>query len=111
MNRMAELTHSRVLGEREDEETSRLLPAGVACYEIAGPLFFGAAQHAMAALGAIAADVKVVVLALGHVPVIDATGLVALESTLESLRRAGRFVIIAGPLPEPRRVFEKAERA
>jgi len=81
----------------------------VALYEIAGPLFFGAAQNAMGALGAIAADVKVVVLGLGRVPVIDATGLVALESALERLRRARKFVIIAGPLPEPRRIFEKAE--
>ena len=40
---------------------------------------------------------------------IDATGLVALESALERLRRARKFVIIAGPLPEPRRIFEKAE--
>lgn len=109
MNRMAELTHSHIMQDRDDPETSRLLPAGVACYEIAGPLFFGAAQHAMAALDAIAADVRVVVIGLGHVPVIDATGLVALESALEGLQRKGRFVIIAGPLPEPRRVFEKAE--
>jgi SulP family sulfate permease len=50
----------------------------------------------------------VVVLALGSVPVIDATGLVALESALERLRRAGKLVVIAGPLPEPRRVFDKA---
>jgi len=108
MGRMAELTQARLLQD-DGDDAERLLPRGVAFYEIRGPLFFGAAQNAMGALGAIAADVQVVILGLGRVPVIDATGLVALESALERLRRARKFVIIAGPLPEPRRVFEKAE--
>ncbi|MFN8544065.1 MAG: C4-dicarboxylic acid transporter DauA [Candidatus Binatia bacterium] len=109
MNRMAELTHSRVLVEEDGAETSRVIPRGVALYEIAGVLFFGAAEQAMAAMSAIGSDVKVVVLGLGRVPVIDASGLVALESALERLRRDRKFVIIAGPLPEPRQVFERAE--
>jgi len=109
IGRMAELTQARLLQQGDDEESRRLLPRGVAFYEIRGPLFFGAAQNAMSALGAIAADVQVVILGLGRVPVIDATGLVALESALERLRRARKFVIVAGPLPEPRRIFEKAE--
>src|SRR5262249_54926763 len=109
MARMAELTHARLLQDAPDDEERRLLPRGVALYEIAGPLFFGAAQNAMGTLGAIAADIQVVILGLGRVPVIDATGLVALESALERLRRARKFVIVAGPLPEPRRIFEKAE--
>ena len=109
MGRMAELTQARLLQEADGEDEERLLPRGVAFYEIRGPLFFGAAQKAMGALGAIAADVKVVILGLGRVPVIDATGLVALESALERLRRARKFVIVAGPLPEPRHIFEKAE--
>ncbi len=109
MNRMADLTRSRIVQAAGDDETSWLVPRGVAVYEIAGALFFGAAEQAMSAMSAIADDVKIVVLGLGRVPVIDATGLAALESALERLRRDRRFVIIAGPLPEPRRVFEKAE--
>jgi SulP family sulfate permease len=42
------------------------------------------------------------------VPAIDATGLVALESAIARLRVATKRVVIAGPLPEPRSVFEKA---
>jgi SulP family sulfate permease len=49
------------------------------------------------------------VIGLGRVGVIDASGLVALESALDRLQRTKRFVIIAGPLPEPRHVFERAE--
>ena len=109
MNGMAELTRSRVVQAVGDDETSWLVPRGVAVYEIAGALFFGAAERAMAAMSVIASDVRVVILGLGRVPVIDATGLVALESALDRLRRDNRFVIIAGPLPEPRRIFERAE--
>jgi SulP family sulfate permease len=108
MRRMAEVTHSRFVDE-DETETDYAVPPGVVVYEITGALFFGAAQHAMSALLAIRADARVVVLGLGRVPVIDATGLVALESALDQLQRLQRFVIIAGPLPHPRRVFERSE--
>ena len=108
MRRMSEMTSSRILGPTSDVDETRKLPPGVVVYEIAGPLFFGAAQRAMGALDTVGSGARAVVLALGSVPVIDATGLVALESALEKLRRARKLVVIAGPLPEPRRVFDKA---
>jgi SulP family sulfate permease len=80
----------------------------VSVYEIAGPLFFGAAQRAMGAIEIAGVGARVVILALGTVSVIDATGLVALESAIEQLRISKKLVIIAGPLPEPRRVFDRA---
>lgn len=108
MRRMAEMTQSRMLSENQEESSHALAP-GVALYEINGPLFFGAAQNAVSSLEAIGANVRILVLGLGHVPVIDSTGLVALESVLTRLHHAKVFVIIAGPLPEPRSVFEKAK--
>jgi SulP family sulfate permease len=109
MKRMSELTRSRVLAPASDDaDASRTLPPGVTVYEIAGPLFFGAAEKAMVALDTVGAGARVVVLALGTVPVIDATGLVALESAIERLRVAKKLVVISGPLPEPRKVFDKA---
>jgi SulP family sulfate permease len=109
MKRMSELTSARVLApsSMKDEET-RKLPPGVAVYQIDGPLFFGAAQRAMGALETVASGVRAVVLALGTVPTIDATGLVALESAIEQLRVAKKLVVISGPLPQPRAVFDKA---
>ncbi|HET9929380.1 MAG TPA: SulP family inorganic anion transporter, partial [Polyangiaceae bacterium] len=107
MRRTAELTHSRILEGKQSESEHRLAP-GVALYEIAGPLFFGAAQNAMGAIGNIGADVRVIVLALGQVPSIDATGFVALESSLNRLRVLGKQVILAGPLPQPHSVFDRA---
>jgi SulP family sulfate permease len=107
MRRMAELTRSEVV-DADGEGATRDVPKGVVLYRIAGPLFFGAAQNAMTALDSIGSGVRVVVLDLGAVPTIDATGLVALESALERLHRAQKFVVLSGPLPEPRRVFAKA---
>ncbi|HEX2730630.1 MAG TPA: C4-dicarboxylic acid transporter DauA [Polyangiaceae bacterium] len=107
MRRTAELTRSRIF-QSDDTDAGRALPAGVTLYEIAGPLFFGAAQNAMGALGAINAQ-GVIVLSLAQVPSIDATGLVALESALVRAGKSKQRVVLAGPLPEPRAVFERAE--
>ena len=86
------------------------MPKGVVLYEINGPLFFGAAQKAMRALGLQSKETfKVLIIHLGRVPVIDATGLVALENTISGVLKARRDVIVAGPLPRPREIFDKAK--
>jgi sulfate permease, SulP family len=108
MKRMSELTSTRVLAPQSQQDATHVVPKGVTLYEIAGPLFFGAAQRAMSAIQSVGDASRVVVLSLATVPTIDATGLVALESALAQLRVAKKLVVIAGPLPEPRRVFEKA---
>jgi len=109
MRRMAELTETRNVLDQGLTETARDVPKGVALYEIAGPLFFGAAQNAMSAFRTVHKDSRVIVLDLSRVPAIDATGLVALEGTLADLVRTDHKVILAGPLPKPRRVFDRAE--
>jgi SulP family sulfate permease len=96
------------LDSSEDAEAV-VLPKGVILYEINGPLFFGAAQKAMGAFNRTQSnDFRVLVLHLGRVPVIDVTGLVALENMITDVIRHRRKVIIAGPLPRPQSVFERA---
>jgi sulfate permease, SulP family len=110
MRRAAELTSARILHGAEGGRESQFdLGPGVVLFEIAGPLFFGAAQNAMSALDAVGEKTRVVLLALGSVPSIDATGLVALESALRRLRASNKLVVLSGPLPQPRRVFERAD--
>jgi SulP family sulfate permease len=109
MRRMAELTEARSILEPQAESEHERLPKGVALYEINGPLFFGAAQKAMDALSTSRSDTyQVLILHLGKVPVIDATGLVALENAIQSLIRRKKTVVLAGPLPRPREMWVKA---
>jgi len=110
MRRMAEISGARVV-PADAGKLREPLPEGVVLYEIAGPLFFGAADKAMANVSNMAANVKVMVLDMAAVPVMDVTGLVALESGLKKLRSRGVRVIIGGLQPQPRRVLEKAQIA
>jgi SulP family sulfate permease len=109
MRRMAELTETRMTMESSQDLGPIPLPPDVLLYEINGPLFFGAAQSAMGSLHASRSDrFRVLILNLGRVPVIDATGLIALENAIADVLRRRKRVVIAGPLPRPRQVFDKA---
>ena len=108
MRRMAEVTEARLAVDNTEEHRLVDLPSGVSLYEINGPLFFGAAQSAMEALHASHADAfHVLIVDLGKVPVIDATGFAALENAVARLVRRKKMVILAGPLPHPRKVFDQ----
>ncbi|MBX7222390.1 MAG: C4-dicarboxylic acid transporter DauA [Blastocatellia bacterium] len=84
------------------------LPPNTILYEIAGPLFFGAAQKAMATLSEINSQTRTVILNLEAVPVMDATGLVNLESLLQKLEAEKIYVLLAGVQPQPALVLAKA---
>jgi sulfate permease, SulP family len=105
MRRMAVLTKV-VLDTRSTQSFE--LPAGVRLYEVAGPLFFGAAKSAMDALHNSGGAVETLILSMAHVPTIDATGLVAVESVLDHLFRAKTKVILAGLQPDIAELFERA---
>ncbi len=109
MRRMADITEARLAIDNTEEHRLVGLPRGVSFYEINGPLFFGAAQNAMDALHASHSDVFfALILHLGKVPVIDATGFAALENAIQVLVKRGKIVILAGPFPQPRKIFDKA---
>ena len=107
MERMAAVSRVSLVSS-EELDLDRPLPSNLLLYEIAGPLFFGSAQKAMTAVRAVAKGVKVVVFDLRAVPLLDATGLVALDSTVLKLREAGVFVVLAGVQSGPLRVLAKA---
>ena len=107
MRRMAEISGARVV-EGHHAALREPLPEGVILYEIAGPLFFGAAQKAMGALGTVADRAKVVILDMGGVPAMDATGLVGLESALDQLDASGTFVILCNVQTQPRKLLDKS---
>jgi sulfate permease, SulP family len=105
MRRMASMTQT-VLMSVTDQKFE--VPPGVRVYEIAGPLFFGAAKTAMNALHTAGGNDHTLILSMQHVPTMDATGLVALESVLDRLRRSSIKVIFAGLTPEVSEILDRA---
>nr|HEX4315682.1 C4-dicarboxylic acid transporter DauA [Kofleriaceae bacterium] len=105
MRRMAVLT---TVAEPVDEQLAADVPAGVRLYRIAGPMFFGAAKSAMEQLAIVGDRHHTYILDMRAVPTMDATGLVALESVLDRLRRSKIKVIFAGLSPEVSDVLERA---
>jgi SulP family sulfate permease len=51
---------------------------------------------------------RALILSLEAVPVIDVTGLVALESAISRLRQQGVLTLIAGARPQPLSVLQRA---
>ncbi len=107
MKRMADVAHVQLVGDGHPA-LGEPLPPGVILYKIGGPLFFGAAQKAMSALRSIHASARVVILDLSAVPVMDATGLVNLESALTKLQAARVFVVLAGVQKQPLDLMARA---
>jgi SulP family sulfate permease len=106
MRRMAEVTHTR-LADASHPDLPGPLPPGVVVYEISGPLFFGAAQKAMAALEIVAQETRVVVLLMDEVHAMDATGLVALESAIKPLSARKCLTILSGVRAQPSEVIRR----
>lgn len=99
MRRMAEMT---TLSPADDTPRDFEVPEGISLYRIDGPLFFGAAQRALRAVAPPAGSTAAI-LDMSAVPMIDATGMVALQSTLRSLLGARCKLILAG-VPEATRL-------
>ncbi|MGQ0612425.1 MAG: C4-dicarboxylic acid transporter DauA [Planctomycetaceae bacterium] len=107
MRRMVELASARFV-EPASSPHAHDLPPGVILYEVAGPFFFGAAQKLVSALGRVAADCRAVVLNLSGVPVMDMTGLVALQSLVQGLASRKTMVILTALRDQPWDLLRKA---
>jgi SulP family sulfate permease len=106
MRRMAEVSQTRLIDAAHPGAPPNL-PRGVFIYDISGPLFFGAAQKAMATLTMVE-KARAVILEMSGVPAMDATGLVALESAIEELRQRGCLCVLVALQPQPRKVLADA---
>jgi sulfate permease, SulP family len=76
----------------------------VVAYRIDGAVFFGAAQRFLTELTAVS-DVRVVVLRLGDVQVLDATGAQALGEIISELEARAITVLLQGVRPEHERTL------
>ncbi|MDB5036541.1 MAG: ychM [Bacteriovoracaceae bacterium] len=107
MGRMSHLTSAQLISKEKHPILKEPLPPEILLYEIAGPLFFGAAQKAISAIGEIGQDIRVVIFDLSAVPILDMTGLVALETCFQSLHSQNKMAIITGIKKQPATVILK----
>jgi sulfate permease, SulP family len=119
MHRMANAveisTQKKLIEEDEDDfsrsrsnyEGPRQLPDGVEVFQINGPFFFGAAARLGDELDQMRLPPKVFILRMGKVPLIDASGVSALEKFVAGAFARGTRVIACGVQPEVREVIER----
>jgi SulP family sulfate permease len=108
LRRMVEISEVRLLGADQRPAHVADLPDWLLHYEVRGPLFFGAAHRATAALHRVHAGARAALIDLSQVPVIDATGVANLRSALERLRRGGLHVVLVGAQPRVAEVLLRA---
>ena len=95
---MKRMTESVKIEGASDEELIAFcpvgIPVGVQIYSIDGPFFFGAAETFERNMAALHQDVQVLIIRLGRVPFIDATGIYALRATIKLFQKRGTRVIL-----------------
>lgn len=112
MKRMADAVNieqqPQALLEDEIEEASLMLPRNTVVFMMEGPFFFGAAERLENALEKVHGHAEVLVLRLGQVPFIDATGMQSLWDLLDTCKRHKTRLVLCEARPN---VLEKMQRA
>lgn len=93
-----------------EEVTDRnfILPPKTVVYTMEGPFFFGAAERLESALENVHDHAEILVLRLGRVPFIDATGMQSLSDLFDNCKRHKTRLILSEARPN---VHEKLKRA
>jgi SulP family sulfate permease len=95
-------------GDAEDVGQRADLPPGVEVFRIAGPLFFGVASELLDTLRRVGQRPRIIILRMRLVPLLDASGLAALESFVEQAHHAGTRVIMSGVQAQPMAMLDRA---
>ena len=113
MKRMSDETNAygwKEIDEASDEDNIGLktIPEGVSVFEITGPIFFGVATKFSDAVLRADKTKKVLVLRMRSVPAIDATGIHAFETILESLDKKGIKLVVSHLNEQPLKILKKS---
>ncbi len=112
LRRMEGVTQIRLLTAENDNEAGGVntvrgkdVPPGVVLFRFEGPLFFAAAEKLEAALRTHSGTPRIIILRRRHVPMMDATGMKALEVAWEKMHRDGVTVLVTAIQPQPMKVM------
>jgi SulP family sulfate permease len=104
VSRSAHLDETPLDTSDHSDAERALLDEHVVAYRLDGPLFFGAAHRFLLELSEVG-DVRVVILRLGRVQTLDATGATVLGQTIRDLEGRGITVLLSGIRDEHNTVF------
>ena len=96
MRRMAETVRVEQQAFDDDSEEETKLPKSVLVYRVDGPFFFGAAEKLESTLERVQLGVEAVVIRLGRVPFMDATGIHTLAEIIQRYQRRRVRVLLCG---------------
>jgi SulP family sulfate permease len=109
MKRMSDVTTVDIVKHpvaNPDDLVGKDLPKGVTIYEINGPFVFGAANNLIHTMEQVADVTGIIVLRMRSVPVMDTTGLHALETFAATCGRNGAKLILSGVQPQPYKLIK-----
>jgi SulP family sulfate permease len=112
MRRMADSVNIEEHIEEQPESAAPGSPAvpannGVVIYSIEGPFFFGAAEKLERSLEHVHRATSTLILRLGNVPFVDATGIFAIEEIITDFKRHGAAVLLVEVRPNVRYKLER----
>lgn len=97
-------------GDADEEPDARQrLPKGVEMFRFSGPLFFAVANRLDQVLDPIREPPKVFILRLRQVPLIDASGVTALEEFVSRCQKMGTAVILSGLHGQPHAILHQMD--
>jgi sulfate permease, SulP family len=108
MRRMAENVQIEAQPFDDSAGEDVVLPANVLVYRIDGPLFFGAAEKLERAIERAQLGIDIVVIRLGRVPFMDATGMYTLAEIVRRLQKRHVRVMLCGIHDRVREPLESA---
>jgi sulfate permease, SulP family len=108
MRRMAGTVSIEQQSFVDDNVEGVVLPHDVLVYRIEGPFFFGAAEKLERTLERLQLDMSALVLRLGRVPFMDATGLHTLSEIVGRLQKRHVRVLLCGIHPTLRQSLDAA---
>ena len=109
MRRMADVVNVEQQSGRPagDAGTQPDVDAGVLIFSIEGPFFFGAAEKLERSLQPIQRAASTLILRMGNVPFVDATGIFAIEEIISDFKRHGGRVLLVEVRPNVRYKLER----
>jgi len=113
IKRISETTQITAVDEKvidlppEDSMAGKDVPPGVLVFQLSGAFMVGTADKLENALMRLKQEPEVLILGMGRVMAMDATGLNALEELYEKLRRRGKHLLLSGPHTQPLLMMQK----